>query len=385
MDALSALQVPDVDVRAVLLAEAAAVRLGRISSLTEAVAAVDGELRMVAGRVATTASRVDGARRSVTSEQDRVDLLRRRLSSLARDAFMRVATDDDAVLATLRAGSGVVEGADTTDARQARVFAGHAAASGGVDLRAAERSRDAARATATLVEAEHSALAAQHAALSTAAARLRDELSAVLAEPVEVAAAPSAAPALDAALEAAGRSAGSGGDGPTILGPTVLGAQDLADFVRSRSAAHPDVDLDALARAFVDEGTAEGVRADLAWAQSIIETGWFGFVRSMVAPDDHNYAGIGACDSCSTGYRYDTPTLGVRAQIQLLRTYADPAATSAGLARPAAGRAPERVHVRGCCGTWMALSGVWATGPGYGRKILAVYADMLAFSAARRS
>jgi hypothetical protein len=31
----------------------------------------------------------------------------------------------------------------------------------------------------------------------------------------------------------------------------------------------------------------------------------------------------------------------------------------------------------------MALSGVWATGPGYGQKILTLYNEMLAFAVAR--
>ena len=132
------------------------------------------------------------------------------------------------------------------------------------------------------------------------------------------------------------------------------------------------------------EGTAEGVRGDIAWAQSILETGNFAYRGSMVNTSDHNYAGIGACDSCSSGFRYDTPQLGVRAQMQLLHTYADDNLTSADLAFPPAGRAPERSSVRGCCDTWMELSGVWATGPGYGVKILTIYNEMLAFAAERQ-
>ena len=71
--------------------------------------------------------------------------------------------------------------------------------------------------------------------------------------------------------------------------------------------------------------------------------------------------------------------------MQLLRTYADPVVTGATLARPSVGKLPELVGVRGCCTTWMALSGVWATGPQYGNKILAVYDQMLRFAVARRA
>lgn len=174
------------------------------------------------------------------------------------------------------------------------------------------------------------------------------------------------------------------GLGPTILGETLLTPEDLAEFSARRSGAGASVDLLELARLFVLEGTAEGVRGDIAWAQSILETGNFGYKGSMVSTSDHNYAGIGACDSCASGFRYETPQLGVRAQMQLLHTYADDNLTTDRLAFPPVGRSPERSHVRGCCDTWMELSGVWATGPGYGVKILTIYNEMLAFAAQRQ-
>lgn len=174
------------------------------------------------------------------------------------------------------------------------------------------------------------------------------------------------------------------GLGPTILGETLLTPEDLAAFSARRSGAAPSVDLLELARLFVLEGVAEGVRGDIAWAQSILETGNFGYKGSMVSTSDNNYAGIGACDSCSSGFDYATPQLGVRAQIQLLHTYADDNLTTADLAFPPAGKPPERSSVRGCCDTWMELSGVWATGPGYGVKILTIYNEMLAFAAQRQ-
>ncbi|MEZ5239394.1 MAG: glucosaminidase domain-containing protein [Microthrixaceae bacterium] len=175
------------------------------------------------------------------------------------------------------------------------------------------------------------------------------------------------------------------GLGPTILGETLLSAEDLAAFSARRTGAAPSIDLLELARLFVFEGAAEGVRGDIAWAQSILETGNFGYKGSMVSTSDNNYAGIGACDSCSSGFTYGTPQLGVRAQMQLLHTYANDNLTSADLAFPPAGRPPERSSVRGCCDTWMELSGVWATGPGYGVKILTIYNEMLAFAAQRHA
>lgn len=187
-----------------------------------------------------------------------------------------------------------------------------------------------------------------------------------------------------AVAAATGADLATEGLGPTILGETLLTPEDLAEFSARRAGAAASIDLLELARFFVLEGTAEGVRGDIAWAQSILETGNFGYKGSMVSTSDHNYAGIGACDSCSSGFRYETPQLGVRAQMQLLHTYADDNLTTDRLAYPPVGRSPERSHVRGCCDTWMELSGVWATGPGYGVKILTIYNEMLAFAAQRQ-
>ena len=75
---------------------------------------------------------------------------------------------------------------------------------------------------------------------------------------------------------------------------------------------------------FVDEGNRYLVRGDIAFAQSIVETGWFNFPDyGIVKPQNNNFAGIGACDSCGNGFQFGSALSGVRAQIQLLRNYAD--------------------------------------------------------------
>ena len=72
------------------------------------------------------------------------------------------------------------------------------------------------------------------------------------------------------------------------------------------------------------EGDAEGVAGDVAFAQAVLETGSFGHAL------DNNYSGIGACDSCTSEIAFPTPLDGVRAQIQLLKSYADPSSTRGG-------------------------------------------------------
>jgi len=120
------------------------------------------------------------------------------------------------------------------------------------------------------------------------------------------------------------------------------------------------------------------VRGDIAFAQSVLETGWFRYQGSMVKPADNNYSGLGACDSCTNGNRFASPTLGVRAQIQHLWAYADPAALPTATARPLADARFTYVRPYGRASTWEAMGqGNWATGRGYSDKILTLYAEML--------
>ena len=83
-----------------------------------------------------------------------------------------------------------------------------------------------------------------------------------------------------------------------------------------------------LVQLYMEEGKAEHVRPELAFAQSIIETGSFGNAL------DNNYAGIGACDSCQGEPAFPTPRDGVRGQIQLLQQLRRPDVARRTLANP---------------------------------------------------
>jgi len=92
---------------------------------------------------------------------------------------------------------------------------------------------------------------------------------------------------------------------------------------------------------------------------------------------DNNFAGIGACDSCPHGYVFPDARTGIRAQIQLLRNYADPTVTEAKLANPSALQNFDTFGLRGNAPTWNGLTHRWATADGYGDKILLLYVDIL--------
>ncbi len=178
--------------------------------------------------------------------------------------------------------------------------------------------------------------------------------------------------------------------GVPVMGASLLSGAELAAWFKStgqRARLTGTTTIDDLAQFYVDEGAAEGVRGDLAFAQAVIETGSFGNAI------DNNYAGIGACDSCESEMLFPTPRDGVRAQIQLLRNYADPTSSAATLANPPDptlyGTDPARAAwlfdsfpFKGKAPAWNVMGGGnWATDPLYAGKVLAVYQKMLAFKA----
>jgi hypothetical protein len=176
--------------------------------------------------------------------------------------------------------------------------------------------------------------------------------------------------------------AGLAAVGPSILGPSTLTAVQLSGwFAQNGYEALTSVTIDRLIGWYLSDGATEGVRGDLAFAQAVLETGGF---ASTDAVTINNYAGVGHCDSCATGLAFPSPEAGVIGQLQLLRIFAD-ASTVDGLPQPLAiaALAPGSQSSRGCCTTWPSLTGVWATDPDYGQKILTIYVRMLAYALAR--
>jgi flagellum-specific peptidoglycan hydrolase FlgJ len=179
--------------------------------------------------------------------------------------------------------------------------------------------------------------------------------------------------------------------GIPVMGTARLTAAQLAAWFRSTGlGAHlaGGTTIDQLTQMYIEEGAAEHVAGDLAFAQAILETGSFGHAL------DNNFAGIGACDSCTSEIGFPTPRDGVRAQIQLLRSYADPDSRAALLAHPpeaalfganpaAAAASYDSFAYKGSAPLWNVMgNGKWATDPDYAIKVLELYARMVAFASA---
>ncbi len=169
----------------------------------------------------------------------------------------------------------------------------------------------------------------------------------------------------------------------SINGEPLLTAEDLSRwFVADGRRANTTVPIEELARLFIEEGRSESIRADIAFAQSILETGSFSYPSfGQVRGTDNNFAGIGACDSCSNGFGFPDARTGARAQMQLLKIYANPGLTASQFANPKVRWDPEKLGVRGCCATWKDLAGVWATNTSYFGQIQTVWNEIVTWVA----
>lgn len=164
-----------------------------------------------------------------------------------------------------------------------------------------------------------------------------------------------------------------------ILGPSRLTAKQMADYIVANHY-HPNitVPIQVLAQIYLNEGAKTGVRGDVAFAQSILETA--GFAHPGSAATNNNFAGIGWCDSCKHGFNFANATLGVRAQLQLLRIYVDPNFPEANYKDPILLHGSLKLGFRGKVQTWWDLWGTWATGALYGQRVYDIYERMVQFS-----
>lgn len=67
---------------------------------------------------------------------------------------------------------------------------------------------------------------------------------------------------------------------------------------------------------YITEGTVEGVRGDIAFAQSCLETGNFTFSGFAVTLDQNNFCGMGVTRTGTKGNSFKTPAEGSRPELR---------------------------------------------------------------------
>lgn len=163
-----------------------------------------------------------------------------------------------------------------------------------------------------------------------------------------------------------------------IMGEPMADAEQMRSYIlqKNPNVAQSVIDMIPL---YISEGEAEGVRGDIAFAQSCLETGNFAFAGSAVTLDQNNFCGMGVTSRGKKGCSFDTPQLGIRAQIQHLKAYASEDALGNECVD-----SRFRYVTRGCAEyvEWLGQKENpngkgWATGKGYGSKILNILQDIL--------
>ena len=176
------------------------------------------------------------------------------------------------------------------------------------------------------------------------------------------------------AVKAAMGGASSGTDGHTkIMGDAVATAEQMKAYLKVKNPNVAQIVL-GMVPLYLSEGRAEGVRGDVAFAQSCLETGNFTFSGSAVTLSQNNFCGMGVTANGMKGNSFDTPQLGIRAQVQHLKAYASTDALKNACIDPR-----FKYVTRGCAEyvEWLGQKENpdgkgWAAGAGYGEKILSI-------------
>ncbi|MCM1561333.1 MAG: N-acetylmuramoyl-L-alanine amidase [Butyrivibrio sp.] len=185
---------------------------------------------------------------------------------------------------------------------------------------------------------------------------------------------------IKAAMEAGDDTNASSGGQPytEIMGKAAAGIGQMVAYLKGKNPPVAQSVLDMLPL-YLSEGEAEGVRGDIAFAQSCLETGNFTFSGSAVTLGQNNFCGMGVTGNGMKGNSFDTPQLGIRAQVQHLKAYA------CGDSLVNACVDPRFRYVMRGCAPYVEWLGIlenpqgrgWAAGAGYGGKVLSILDKVL--------
>lgn len=158
-----------------------------------------------------------------------------------------------------------------------------------------------------------------------------------------------------------------------IMGRAQVTIEQMKTYVKNINPSVPESVIKMIPY-YISEGASEGVRGDVAFAQSCLETGNFTFKDSAVTLDQNNFSGMGVTKNGMRGNSWDSPQKGIRAQIQHLKAYAS--------TQPLVNACvdPRFQYVKRASAPYVEWLGIqenptgagWAAGAGYGKKILAI-------------
>ena len=170
-----------------------------------------------------------------------------------------------------------------------------------------------------------------------------------------------------------------------IMGESSIQTWQMVEYFNESGENYPaDVlakggapDIETFCRIYYEEAVQEGVRPEVAFAQTMKETGWLQYGGDAKITQ-YNFAGIGTTGGGVPGNSYPDVRTGVRAQIQHLKAYA----TTEELSGECVDNRYDYV-TKGCAPyvEWLGQKENpqgygWATGENYGYDIVKMIHDM---------
>lgn len=114
-----------------------------------------------------------------------------------------------------------------------------------------------------------------------------------------------------------------------IMGTSAVTLEQMITYYNQSGATYPGEilaeggapDIETFCQIYIEEAEKEGVRAEVAFAQTMKETGWLQYGGDAKITQ-FNFAGLGTTGNGVQGNQFSDVREGVRAQIQHLKAYA---------------------------------------------------------------
>lgn len=167
----------------------------------------------------------------------------------------------------------------------------------------------------------------------------------------------------------------------SIMGKTNVSASQMVKFYKNKATVsypYSNVSeaptIEKFCQIYKEECEVEGVKAEVAFAQAMMETGFLKF-GGDVKKDQYNFAGIGAVGGGASGAKFDSIRIGIRAHVQHLKAYASKEALKQSVVDP------RFQYVKRGSAEYVQWLGQkenpngygWATAPNYGNNIVKLY------------
>lgn len=113
----------------------------------------------------------------------------------------------------------------------------------------------------------------------------------------------------------------------SIMGTTSTTVSQMVNFFNDKGGKYPYYGnsvaptIKDFCKIYIDECNIEGVKAEVAFSQAMMETGFLRF-GGDVKKEQYNFAGLGATGGGNPGNSFESIRIGIRAQVQHLKAYA---------------------------------------------------------------